>query len=321
MLAVAETEDPAIVTGRKRGRRPGPRIRSFKPELFQHEKVGRLTDKGRVLMFGLISMADDEGRFRCLSPSVIGHVFPYDQITHGRLGKLLGELEREQIILRYVVEGVPYGAFRNWRRHQRIEKPTASEIPAPPDADVVERNSIDYDGDSDEISGKSSGNNRGKVDPPLRGRAHPDPDPDPDPAVDASRDDDDRRAREREPDPVEVVWERYLAARGDRAGGKPSLNDTRRRVIRKALRVRPMETVLAAVDGLFRSAWHMGDNPGGKRYDDIRYALSGNSTRGESAEERIDSMAAPAPVPGAAPGGAAPTFSQYDRPHTPEGAT
>lgn len=46
-----------------------------------------------------------------------------------------------------------------------------------------------------------------------------------------------------------------------------------------------------------RSPHHNGQNDTGKRYLDIRYALRGNSHRGESIEERIDAMAELADAP------------------------
>lgn len=95
------------------------------------------------------------------------------------------------------------------------------------------------------------------------------------------------------PSQAKVVWDHYCQVFADVDGVDPSrmsLNATRARVIRNALKVRPVAVCRAAIEGLARSPWHLGQNEDGKKYLDIRYALKGNSARGESNEERIDKM-------------------------------
>jgi hypothetical protein len=55
-----------------------PRIRTLKPEMWADEKVGALTRDARLLFIGLITLADDAGRFRAMPSAILGHVFPYD---------------------------------------------------------------------------------------------------------------------------------------------------------------------------------------------------------------------------------------------------
>lgn len=91
--------------------------------------------------------------------------------------------------------------------------------------------------------------------------------------------------------PIELIWERY-----DEKVLKPNrmrrrLDDTARRMIKLALQLRELPTVLAAVDGLAVSAHHNGKNESRKKYLDLRYALRGNSRNGETPEQRIDAMA------------------------------
>lgn len=129
-------------------------------------------------------------------------------------------------------------------------------------------------------------------------------------------------ARDAEPRPEDVVWAHYLerfyaGARGTR----PSFDPTRRSVVRNALRRRPLEIVLAAVDGLAASDFHNArrEHAGRKRYTDISYALRARKGSGLSDEARIDEMAAaarPIGTTGApANAGAANRFAQL-RPRT-----
>lgn len=73
---------------------------------------------------------------------LLGDIFPYDADAPGLLEAWLAEIGESRMVLLYEHGGVRYGAFRHWRRHQRIDRPTASELPPPPDQTVVEENSL-----------------------------------------------------------------------------------------------------------------------------------------------------------------------------------
>lgn len=120
-----------------------PRIRSIKPEAQQDERVGDLSRDARCLFFlGLLTLADDEGRLRAMPAAIIGHTFPYDSdVTPSKLRRWLDEIERAGLILRYELDGRAYIAIRHFKRHQRIDKPTASTLPPPPDPGVINENS------------------------------------------------------------------------------------------------------------------------------------------------------------------------------------
>jgi hypothetical protein len=120
-----------------------PRIRTIKPESQQDEGVGRLSRDARLLFFaGLMTMSDDEGRLRAMFPAIVGHTFPYDEdVSPAKLRRWLSEIESQGMILRYEHNGTPYIAIRHFRRHQRIDKPSPSILPPPPDAVVVAENS------------------------------------------------------------------------------------------------------------------------------------------------------------------------------------
>lgn len=131
-----------------------PRIRTVKPEMRKDERYGRMTRDARELFNGMITIADDEGRFRALSSSLVD-LFPYDDDAPRLLKKWVAEIKDSGMVLFYIVEGVPYGAFRNWRRHQRINKPIPSELPAPPDPEVVRANYVREPGGRRDTSGSS----------------------------------------------------------------------------------------------------------------------------------------------------------------------
>ena len=122
------------------------RIRSIKPEIWQDEKVGDLSRDARVLLLGMVTMADDEGRLLATPMVLLGHVFPFDDDAQKRLPRWIDEIERSGIVLFYEHTGKPYAAFRNWRKHQKINRATPSALPAPPDRSVASANTLPNNG-------------------------------------------------------------------------------------------------------------------------------------------------------------------------------
>lgn len=65
------------------------------------------------------------------------------------------------------------------------------------------------------------------------------------------------------------------------------LDDKRRRKIESAIKSHGLQTVLAAITGCSRTPWNMGENPSGKKYDDLTLILrdaskiEGFASRGE----------------------------------------
>ena len=119
-----------------------PRIRSVKPEMRRDERYGRLSIPARELFNGLITMADDEGRFRALTSAIVGDVFPFDDPAPAKIKAWVKEIQDSGMVLFYKDGSTPYGAFRHWAKHQKINRPTPSELPEPPDPKVAKDNSI-----------------------------------------------------------------------------------------------------------------------------------------------------------------------------------
>ena len=108
------------------------RIRTIKPSFWSDEAVADLSRDARLLLVGLISSADDEGRFLASHNAISGYVFPHDNSPPAKLRSWLDEIEKAGIVRFYSLGRREYGAFPNWNKHQRISKPQASALPAPP---------------------------------------------------------------------------------------------------------------------------------------------------------------------------------------------
>lgn len=281
------------MTTKKRGRPPGPRIRTIKPEMPEDERVGgRLSVTAELLFVRLISMADDEGRFQASASRVVGFAFPHREMAPAKVRRLLKEIEGQGLILLYRHDQMPYGVVVNFRKHQQINKPTPSSLPPCPDAGITEANAIPADEMPDSLPDYSRSNPGAIPDAsdhsPRVGAQVPVPDPSPGSPSTATTENT-KAQREAE---IAEVWAHYLAEfHPDGRGKLPDLK-AHRQHIEAALRVRPVETCRLAITGLARSDFHRGQNGDGKKWTEIRYALHGNRKERESDAERIDRMAA-----------------------------
>jgi len=109
------------------------RIRTIKPEFQQSESMGRVSRDARLLFIELWTLADDEGRSRASSRMLASLLFPFDDDAPSLIEGWLKELEREQCIHRYSMEGTTYLQVQNWEKHQKIDHPAKSRLPPPPD--------------------------------------------------------------------------------------------------------------------------------------------------------------------------------------------
>lgn len=107
------------------------RIRTIKPQFWGSASVAELSFDARLLLVGLISMADDDGRFIASHSAITGYVFPHDNVQPARLRRWLDEIAEAEIVHFYQVGRIEYGSFPKYRKHQRISKPQASPLPAP----------------------------------------------------------------------------------------------------------------------------------------------------------------------------------------------
>jgi hypothetical protein len=110
------------------------RIRTVKPEFFTSLTVAGLSVEARLTFIGLWTHVDDQGR--CVDdPRLIkAAVWPLDDRISSDVEQDLKELTESSLILRYKVGERSYLCVRTWDEHQRINRPTKSKLPAPPES-------------------------------------------------------------------------------------------------------------------------------------------------------------------------------------------
>lgn len=110
------------------------RIRTIKPSFWSDPRVVSLTRDARLLAVALISFADDDGRFVASVPAIAGYAFPFDNLPNRKVMEWRDAIAKSGLIDLYAVDGLEYGVWPNWKKHQRISKPQPSILPAPEDA-------------------------------------------------------------------------------------------------------------------------------------------------------------------------------------------
>lgn len=96
------------------------RIRSIHPGIWTDEAFVALSPYARLLFIGMWNECDDKGTFAWSPLKLKMRVLPADNID---VGALLAEIEAQGFIARYDFAGRPFGAVRNFCRHQRPKKP------------------------------------------------------------------------------------------------------------------------------------------------------------------------------------------------------
>lgn len=109
------------------------RIRTIKPDSWLDRRLGEVSRDARLLWVVLITMADDEGRFRAHPGTVWGHGYTHDAQAMGLIPRWLDELRDARLIDLYESAGEAFGWLPKWSDHQRISKPTSSRLPVPPE--------------------------------------------------------------------------------------------------------------------------------------------------------------------------------------------
>lgn len=106
------------------------RIRTIKPEFPQSQSMGRVSRDARLLFVLLWTIADDSGRTRAASRMLASLLFPYDDDAPKKIDGWLAELERENCIALYRVDGNDYLQVCNWASHQKIDNASKPKFPA-----------------------------------------------------------------------------------------------------------------------------------------------------------------------------------------------
>ena len=108
------------------------RIRTIQPNFPRSTSMARVSRDARLLFVLLWTVADDAGRARAAPDGLAALLYASDPDAPMCLPGWLDELEREGSIERYTAGEVEYLRVVRWRKHQKIDRPTPSRLPAAP---------------------------------------------------------------------------------------------------------------------------------------------------------------------------------------------
>jgi len=112
-----------------------PRIRSIKPELLRQPELALVSPAAISLYVGLMPHCDDYGHYRHHPRLIKADVYPMHPSTgvgEGQIEVWVDELLDAGLLCRYVVGERMYLHYPNWLEIQKVDKPSASLIPACP---------------------------------------------------------------------------------------------------------------------------------------------------------------------------------------------
>jgi len=110
------------------------RPRTIKPELLEDAVTAGLSDTALRVFVGVLLLADDYGNFRCEAGYLLGHIY-WKRAPQLPFGEAIEELR--PLVSFYHSKGQRYGSIRNWKKHQRIERPGLPKCPGPDDPESV----------------------------------------------------------------------------------------------------------------------------------------------------------------------------------------
>ncbi|WP_329457146.1 hypothetical protein [Streptomyces sp. NBC_01497] len=121
------------------------RIRTIKPEAFVSESLATVSLPAERTFFGLLTQADDQGRHRDHAAIIAGQLWVLrPEHTPADVEQDLAQLADAGLICRYKgPDDKCYLHIVTWRRHQKINRPSVSRLPACPHHDGSARTAQD----------------------------------------------------------------------------------------------------------------------------------------------------------------------------------
>ncbi|MFB7170004.1 hypothetical protein ACFCYM_04110 [Streptomyces sp. NPDC056254] len=110
------------------------RIRTIKPEAFESEDLAAVDVTAMVTFFGLLTQADDSGRFRDHPAVIAGRLWALrPQHTPAHVAGDLEQLAEAGLVCRYTgCDGKSWLHIVTWDRHQKINRASDSRLPRCP---------------------------------------------------------------------------------------------------------------------------------------------------------------------------------------------
>jgi len=118
------------------------RKRMIDPEFWSDEKIANLSPHARLLFIGMWNFADDTGIIKSRPEYLKSAIFGYDDFENKEILAWIREIESQNFIFSYIINGQHFSIILNFLKHQVINKPTPSKLPKPSIQNRKYQNSI-----------------------------------------------------------------------------------------------------------------------------------------------------------------------------------
>lgn len=102
-------------------------------EIWENPHFAALNYRQRLMVIGLITNADDQGRLRGHPNRIKSLIFSYSSLSRKTIERDLTRIAENETIMLYPARGQPYIQIINWWQYQRMNWAAPSKYPAPPD--------------------------------------------------------------------------------------------------------------------------------------------------------------------------------------------
>lgn len=259
------------------------RIRTIKPEFWVSVQVVSCSRDARLLFIGIWNFCDDNGIHIASHFNLKMQVFPGDNCSVDDIKKWITELIDQGLVREYYAEDKAYWQVTGWHKHQKIDRPTSKHPTPQPDSKLIGESSTTNNQELDDnstspprlISDLSATTRRALDDsspPEGKGRERKGKDKDicevetslvcDSGSLSASNS---VNAAQQE---VFQYWQEIM----DHPRAK--LDNKRRHKITQALNLGyQVSDLRQAIEGCKKTAFNMGQNERGQRYDDLELIL------------------------------------------------
>lgn len=106
--------------------------RMISDSIWKNEKYASLPFGARLLLIGMVTNADDQGRGKAHPAYLRAEIFPYDDMPLADINEWLRLIQDNQTVIIYSVDGKNYYQFTNWWGYQSHPFAAPSDYPKPP---------------------------------------------------------------------------------------------------------------------------------------------------------------------------------------------
>ena len=108
------------------------RKRMIDPDIWQDEKVAKLDLLGRLILVGIITIANDYGKMRGNAGYIKNNIMPFDKTPLSDIEKSIKTIYKLGIVLCYEINNERFIKLKNWDKYQTLHHPAKDTIPEPP---------------------------------------------------------------------------------------------------------------------------------------------------------------------------------------------